>query len=180
MGHLPFLLPIQIGQALSYRLKRPQFRRADRKLTLCSPEQPGLHNLYPIHCKKLTPGCRQRPDRTFSTATEQRGSQGLRRACNGAIEGRSCAMWLKPPIFVLLSAGSNLPSEKAPQCFETSTEERDSQLSTDCLMQMGERVEVPVPSLSCLRLDTATPVDKALSFLQGMLKVSIYGMLHQG
>ena len=37
---------------------------------------------------------------------------------------------------------------------------------------MGDRVLVPVPSLSCLRLDTATPVDRALRFLQGMLKVS--------
>ena len=36
---------------------------------------------------------------------------------------------------------------------------------------MGDRVLVPVPSLSCLRLDTATPVDRALNFLQGMLKV---------
>ena len=85
-----------------------------------------------------------------------------------------CMFGMKPPTYVLLSAGSNLPSEKLPQCSEIDTEERERQLSTGCLMQMGERVEVPVPSLSCLRLDTATPVDKALSFLQGMLKVSIW------
>ena len=81
-------------------------------------------------------------------------------------------VWLKPPTFVLLSADNKVPSKKLPTCFRSGTEERDSQLSIGCLMQMGERVEVPVPSLSCLRLDTATPVDKALSFLQGMLKVS--------